>query len=156
MKQVDGFRSGGDPRADFAQAAALPTETDEKKRPPPYSIRFSEDERARLNRDAGALSWAAYIRLKLFCDDGNPPPRKKLTRKKHSPSAELAVLAQLLGAIGKSELAPSMRDIASAAKVGALPVTPELEQELFAACAAIQDMRSELISALGIKAQGGP
>ena len=44
-----------------------------------------------------------------------------------------------------------MNQIAKAANIGALPVTPELEDELFAACAAIQDMKSELVTALGVK-----
>ncbi|MEO1194337.1 MAG: hypothetical protein AAFY02_21500 [Pseudomonadota bacterium] len=126
------------------------------KRPPPFSIRFTEEERARLKRDAGTLSLAAYIRLKLLCEDDRPPPRKKLSKKRHSPSAELAVLGQLLGTIGKSEIASSLSDIAGAAKVGALPVSPELEQELQEACTAIQHMRRELIAALGVKAQDGP
>lgn len=126
-----------------------------QKSPPPFSIRFTEEERARLNRDAGALSLAAYIRVKLFCEEDGPPPRKKLTRKGHSPTTELAILGQLLGRLGKSEIASSMNDIASAAKIGALPVTPELEQELLEACAAIRHMRRELIVALSIKPKGG-
>jgi len=137
----------------FEKAAARPSP--KKKRSPPFSIRFSANELARLRRDAGALSLAAYIRLKLFCEEDSPPPRKTLTRKKHSPSAELAVLSQLLGVLGKSELAASMRDIAGAAKVGAMPVTPELERELYEACASIEQMRRDLIVALGVKPQGG-
>lgn len=154
MSKMYGLHGGEAIAETFNESAAAPQH--KKRRPPPFSIRFSDNERARLNRDAGALSWAAYIRLRLFSGDDRPPPRKRRTRRKYSPSAELAVLGKLLGAIGKSELAPSMRGIASAAKVGALPVTPELEQELFEACAAIQHMRRELISALGVKPQGGP
>ncbi len=155
MRQANGHQSESGVREAFERAVAVPPRKDKKKKPPPYSIRFSEDERARLNRDAGTLSWAAYIRLRLFCDENSPPPRKKLTRKVHSPSAELAVLGQLLGTLGKTELAATMADIASAAKIGALPVTPELEQELLEACAAIRHMRRELIVALSIKPKGG-
>ena len=57
----------------------------------------------------------------------------------------------MLGGLGQSQLASTMGELARAAKMGALPVTPELEQELLEACSAIQDMREQLISALGVK-----
>ncbi|GAB5469812.1 MAG: hypothetical protein Kilf2KO_28420 [Rhodospirillales bacterium] len=157
MNMMDGQKAVGSIGGQFDRAAAKPAPRNRKpKRPPPFSIRFTDEERAQLRRDAGTLSLAAYIRLKLLCEDQSPPPRKKLSKKKHSPSAELAVLGQLLGTIGKSEIASSLSDIAGAAKIGALPVSPELEQELHEACVAIQHMRRELIAALGVKPQDGP
>ena len=140
---------------DFSAVTAQPSRLKRKKHPPPFSIRFTDEERARLNRDAGALSLAAYIRLKLFAGDEPPPTKRKLTRKvKPKPSAELAVLGHMLGGLGQSRLASNLNQIAKAANMGALPVSPDLEQELFAACAAVQSMRQDLIAALGIKAQG--
>ena len=140
---------------DFSEATAHPPNTKRKKYPPPFSIRFTDEERARLDRDAGTLSLAAYIRFKLFAGDEPPPAKRKLTRKvKPKPSAELAVLGHMLGGLGQSRLASNLNQIAKAANMGALPVSPELEQELFAACAAVQSMRQDLIAALGVKAQG--
>ena len=137
---------------EFSEAATLSSKS-KRKAPPPFSIRFTEEERARLERDAGALSLAAYMRLKLFAGDGPPPTRRKPTRKQYVPSAELAVLGHMLGGLGQSRLASNVNQLAKAANIGALPVTPELEQELFEACAAIQDMRRNLIQALGVKAR---
>lgn len=142
--------SGEKPSQAFKNAASSPS-TAETKPPPPYSIRFTDEERARLNRDAGVLSLAAYIRLQLFSGDDGPPPRKKLTRKQHTPSAELAVVGHMLGGLGQSRLASNINQIAKAANMGALPVTPELEAELAEACKAIQDMRAQLIAAMGVK-----
>jgi hypothetical protein len=144
--------AGERPSKSFGTAAARPRKR-RKKLPPPFSIRFTDEERAQLNRDAGALSLAAYMRLKLFADCENPPKLRKPTRKVAQPSAELAVLGHMLGSLGKSRLASNLNQIAKAANIGALPVTPELEVELSEACAAILDMRQRLISAMGIKAQ---
>ncbi|MEM6833831.1 MAG: hypothetical protein AAF562_09435 [Pseudomonadota bacterium] len=123
-----------------------------RKRPPPFSIRFSDEERAQLDRERGVLSLSAYIRLKLFTEPKNQPSKRKALVRKHSaPSAELTVLSQMLGGLGQSRLASNINQIAKAANMGALPVNPGLEQELADACAAIQDMKSHLVTALGIK-----
>ena len=124
-----------------------------RKRPPPVSVRLSEEEYARLQRDAGTLSMAAYIRLKVFEKEETAPRRKPYTRKQPSPSSELKVLGHMLGGLGKSEIASNLDDLAKAARIGALPVSTETEREIQAACLAIQDIRLHLISALGIKAQ---
>jgi hypothetical protein len=144
--------TGEKPSKTFEKAALCPV-TPKRKLPPPFSIRFTDEERAQLNRDAGALSLAAYMRLKLFADCENPPTQRKPTRRPPAPSAELAVLGHMLGSLGKSRLASNLNQIAKAANMGALPVTPELEAELSEACTAILDMRQRLISAMGIKAQ---
>lgn len=143
--------NGPAPVKDFSQAAR-PSKP-KRKAPPPFSIRFTEEERAWLERDAGALSIAAYMRLRLFAGDDPPPTKRKPTRKQYVPSAELAILGEMLGGLGQSRLASNVNQLAKAANMGALPVTPEVEQELLEACAAIQDMREKLISALGVKAQ---
>lgn len=54
---------------DFSGAAARPSEGKGKKAPAPFSIRFTDEERAWLEKDAGTLSLAAYIRLKLFAGE---------------------------------------------------------------------------------------
>jgi hypothetical protein len=144
--------AGESPSKSFENAAARPRKR-RKRPPPPFSIRFTAEERARLNRDAGTLSLAAYIRLKLLSDGDKTKSPRKLTKKAHQPSAELAVLGHMLGGLGQSRLASNLNQIAKAANMGALPVTPELTQELQEACAAVQEMRRELILALGIKAQ---
>ena len=136
----------------FSSAAAI--QKTKAKRPPPFSIRFTDEERARLDHERGVLSLAAYIRLKLFTDPANQSAeRKRVARKQSSPSAELMALSHMLGGLGQSRIASNINQIAKAANMGALPVTPELEAELLEACAAIQDMRGRLIEGLGVKAR---
>lgn len=121
------------------------------KHPAPFSIRFTDEERAILNREAGKLSWAAYIRLKLFAE--KPSIQQRMTRKRKAPQLDQALFGQLLGALGQSRLSSNLNQIAKAANIGTLPVTPALEDELQEACSAITDIRKILIDALGIKDQ---
>lgn len=124
-----------------------------RKTPPPFSIRFTDEERGRLEQAAGALSLAAYIRLKLFTGDDAPTGRRRTTKKPRQPSAELAVLGHMLGGLGQSRLANNLNQIAKAANTGTLPLDSELEEELWKACAEIQQMRVALIEALGVQAK---
>ncbi|MEO1242763.1 MAG: hypothetical protein AAFX54_12715 [Pseudomonadota bacterium] len=125
-----------------AEARARPVR---KKRPPPLSIRVSDDERARLKRDASGGSVNAYVRQKLF--GASAVSRKS----KRQPAADMEALGRVLGALGQSRLASNLNQIAKAANMGALPVTPELEKELHDICADIHAMRCDLLKALGVK-----
>lgn len=124
-----------------------------RKAPPPVSVRLSWEEYDRLRHDAGAMSMAAYIRLSLFGEGEIPPHRKPYTGKKTSPSSELTMIGKMLGGLGQSEIASNLADIASAARIGALPVSPDVEDEIRLACTTLQDMRVRLIAALGVKAR---
>ena len=138
--------------ASGAVKPTAPVRKQRKKRPAPFSMRFTDEERARLDHERGVLSLAAYIRLKLFtAPDKQSTERKRLARKHSRPSAELTVLSHMLGGLGQSRLASNLNQIAKAANMGALPVSPELEKELFKACAEIRTMRADLIKALGVK-----
>ena len=134
----------------FDGVAGRPKRHPKRKQPPPFSIRFTEEERARLKRDAGKLSLSAYIRQKLFGDAASPR-KPRYRRKQRRPAMDCQTVARLLGTLGQSELATSMIAIALAAESGALPVTPELSEKLDAACDDIRDMRIALVVALGIK-----
>jgi len=103
----------------------------------PFSIRLTDAERARLEREAGSRPLGAYMRSKLLAPD------------KRS-------IAQVLAALGSSELATSMRDIAAAARNGALEETPDILLTLQAACLSIETMRSNLMRALGLRAKDRP
>ena len=135
-------------------AAAHPPRAVKRKLPPPVSIRFTEEEKARLKRDASKLSLSAYIRQRLF---GNAvaPRKPRYQRKQRRPTVDRQTTARLLAALGQSELAASLADIAFAARSGALPVTPELSDKLDAACDDVRDMRGALIAALGVKSETG-
>ena len=115
-----------------------------KKAPPPFSLRLSLEERAALERAAAGQSLGAYIRSKLF--EGDLTPRRT---RGHRPVKDHTALAKVLGALGQSRLSSNLNQLAKAAHIGALPVTPELEEELSDACAQIREMRTDLLKALG-------
>ena len=120
------------------------------KLPPPFSIRFTWEERKRLNRDAGKMALSAYVRHKLF--DGEAVSRKpQYTQKQSQPGMDHATLARLLGMLGKSELGTSMLALALAAQSGSLPVDEELTDKLDGACDDIHAMRIALLIALNVK-----
>jgi len=133
----------------FQHAASNPQQPPKPKMFP-FSLRFTAEERERLKSEAGTRSLAAYIRFKLF---GASASSRKFTRR--NPSLDHAALARALGALGQSRLASNLNQIAKAANMGALPVSPELVQELHEACADVRAMRQSLIAALGIKAEDG-
>ncbi|GAB5470467.1 MAG: hypothetical protein Kilf2KO_34970 [Rhodospirillales bacterium] len=115
-----------------------------RKAPLPFSIRFTVEERAALEQAAAGMPLGEYIRQTLFSGSlARPKTRGRYPVKDH------AALARVLGALGASRLSSNLNQLAKAAHVGALPVTPDLETELQEACAAIQAMRSDLMRALG-------
>lgn len=59
----------------------------------------------------------------------------------------------MLGGLGQSRLASNVNQLAKAANMGALPVSPEVEAELLESCAAIREMREALVKALGVRPQ---
>ncbi|WP_019960653.1 hypothetical protein [Woodsholea maritima] len=116
------------------------------KTPAPFSLRLTFEERAMLDRMAGDRPLGAFIRKQLFGD--NATPRTLHQRK---PGQDKKALAQALSVLGQSRLSSNINQIAKAAHLGSLPVGPELDDELKAACADIRAMRDALISALGLK-----
>ena len=138
----------------FEKSAGRPKRVQRKKLPSPFSIRFTEEERARLSRDAGKLALGTYIRQKLLGGDAVERKPQYRRRRRH-PAMDREILARLLATLGQSELATSMIAIALAAQSGAMPVTPKLSEKLDAACDDIRAMRIDLIEGLGIKPEGG-
>ena len=60
------------------------------------------------------------------------------------------MLAMVLSELGQSRLASNINQLAKAANMGTLDITPEIEQEIEQACREIQAMRALLIAALGV------
>lgn len=109
------------------------------------TIRVSDKQRALLAHRAGNRPVSDYIRHKLDIADSS-----KQTRS-YKPQADAALAAKILAALGSSELAASMRDIAEAARNGALEDSDDLRLSLHAACLTIEQMRDDLVRALGLK-----
>ena len=123
-------------------------ESAKPKYPPPFSLRLTYEERARLDAEKGDKSLAAYIRERLFGDDA--APRKK---RGNSPVQDKEALGRVAGALGQSRLSQNMNQLARAVNTGSLPVTPETEAEIKEACREISELRTALLAALG-KAPG--
>jgi hypothetical protein len=112
--------------------------------PPPFSLRLTHEERARLDIERGSKTVAAYIRERLFGVDA--APRKK---RGNSPVQDKEALGRIAGALGQSRLSQNMNQLAKAVNSGSLSVTPETEAEIKEACREISEMRVELMAALG-------
>lgn len=117
--------------------------SDKKKYPPPFSLRLTYEERARLEQDAAGRPLGAYIREQLFGE--NVSPRKKSGNR---PVQDQEALGRVLGALGGSRLSSNLNQLAKAVNTGSLPVTPETEADLQQACRDVSTMREELVQAL--------
>ncbi|MCJ2187876.1 hypothetical protein [Novosphingobium beihaiensis] len=109
------------------------------------TIRLDDTERTVLERRAGNRPLAAYAREKLL---GNDTRKRAPSRR---PKADTVMLAHILAALGSSDLPSNMREIAEAARIGALPESEDVLLNLRAACLAIEKMRFDLIKALDVK-----
>jgi hypothetical protein len=115
------------------------------KKPSPFSLRLTFEERAALEQDAADMPLGAYIRSRVF--DQSRPPRR--TRGKR-PVKDHAELAQLVAALGNSRLSSNVNQLARAVNSGSLPVTPDTEKALKDACADIAWMRIAMMKSLGL------
>lgn len=131
------------------EAASLAAQNAKSKPLHPFSIRLTQEERERLEAEAKGKPLSVYIRERLLGDGTSP---RKLRRK---PAADQAGLAKVLGMLGQSRLANNLNQIAKAAHIGVLVVSPALIEELENACRDIRIMRDALLSALGFPPAGG-
>jgi hypothetical protein len=122
-------------------------------KPKPFSLRLTFEERAKLNAMAGDRPLGSFIRDRLLGENAG-----KRAFRSRRPAADKRALARALNLLGQSRLSSNMNQIAKAVHLGTLPVGPDLEAELAAACADIREMRDALIAALGPEppSAGGP
>jgi len=66
-----------------------------KKYPPPFSMRFTEDERGALDIAAGGQPLAAYIRWAIFKEGTIDPPKRRTRKTAVNPDWQ--ELTKLLG-----------------------------------------------------------
>ena len=116
------------------------------KRATPFSIRFSDDQRARVEARAGAMPVGAYTKLLVLSEDA-PHYRKR----RAMPEAEQRLLAEILARLGASRSASNLNQIAKHLNQGTLVIDAELEDDLKRACAEVAWLRTTRMQALGIK-----
>lgn len=121
------------------------------RRRPPFSLRLSFDERARLQKAAGDVPLATYIKSLLFAD-GAPVIRAR----SRAPVKDARALAEVLACLGASRIANNLNQLAKAANSGSLYFDHETKGRLNAACDDIRAMRQLLMQALGMKLGGEP
>jgi len=119
------------------------------KTPPPFSLRLTFEERAKLEAAANGVPLGAYIKAVLF--DGD---LSKVRRRNTNPVADHEALGRVLGALGSSRLSSNLNQLARAVNTGTLPVHPETEEDIRKACDEIAAIRAELINALGLEGGG--
>lgn len=140
---MSGFDNAPSVARTFSAAATFSPKKFKRRYTPPFSLRLTLDERKRLDEMAGNQPLGSFIRNRLF----NEHVEKRRTVKKPAPDS--AMLALLLSELGQSRLASNINQLAKAANMGTLDITPEIEREIEQACSEIQAMRALLITALG-------
>lgn len=131
----------------FRQAVNDEPQKPTRKATAPFSLRLSPTERARLEAEAGNQPLGAYIRSRLL---GEKVEKRRVTRR---PAIDHKKLAMVLAELGRSRLASNINQLAKAANIGALDVSPEVEGELQEACQSIASVREALIDALGVNSE---
>ena len=116
------------------------------KRKAPFSLRLTDDERQQLERQAGFMPLASYIKSVVLTDEA-----PKYRKKAKPPVAQQQLLAEVLARLGQTRTANNLNQIAKAINQGTLYVDDELEADLKAAIAEVAWMRATLMQALGIK-----
>ena len=112
--------------------------------PPPFSIRFSWEQRDKLDELAGDQSWGGYIKWLVFS--------KQAAHKQAPAIQDRKALGRLLGALGKSRISSNINQLAKAANSGSLPVNEEVTKALNNAVRSIEWMKITLIEGMGLKA----
>ncbi len=120
-----------------------------KKYAPPFSVRLTLAERARLDTEAGQLPIGEYVRVRLF---DTPDTRQRVYRR---PVQDAKALGQVLAALGNTRMAGNLYQIVRAVHAGELAVTAEQQKELEEALVNVREMRQWLMAALGFKDGGG-
>ena len=139
------------PSAHFTKASANPTKRrQQRKRPYSLSVRLSDDEHALLKRKAGSRPLGAYLRQRALGEQEEP---RRKTRAK--PPLDAALLGRMLGLLGKSDQVKCLFLLLAAAEAERINLKAQERAALHAACADIDEMRSILIKALGLKSGGG-
>lgn len=118
------------------------------KRPAPFSVRLSKSERDYLDRKRGDMSLHAYIRARIFDDDAPLNSERKAPRV-----SDTQALSKVLGALGRSNIANNLNQIAKAANAGTVNLDRSIIDDLSNAVSEVAKMRADLIRALGLKDQ---
>lgn len=122
-----------------------------RQRAAPFSLRLTKAEREKLERQAGSIPLAAYIKSCIFSDDA-PTYRKR----RKPPVADQAALAEVLAVLGASRLASNLNQLAHATNVGSFYFDEDAKAAILRACRDVRAMRQLLMRALGLQHDDAP
>ncbi len=114
---------------------------------PPFSLRLTLEERAKLDAAAGSQTIGDYIRRQLLGE--NVAPR----RPRRRPAEGDEILSTVLSELGRSRVSSNLNQLARAVNSGSLPVSPETEKAILEACTEIKALSNNLTKALGMEAR---
>lgn len=115
------------------------------KKPTPFSLRLSVEERQLLEELAGTKPLGAYIRETLL---SNAKPRRGRTSR---PKEDNIILAQILAELGASRIPNNLNQLARAANTGSLLVTDDVLKDLNEAIQNVSFIKEILIKTLGLR-----
>lgn len=119
-----------------------------ERRAPPFSLRLTFQERAKLEKQAGALPLSAYIKSVVFSEDA---PIYRQRRK--AAEVDQKLLAEVLACIGASRISNNLNQLAKAVNQGALYVDDDVASDIVSACNDVRAMRLLLMQALGMQVE---
>ncbi len=125
-------------------AVRPPRSATTKKRNAPFSLRLTVEERCKLEEEANGEPLGAYIKSRLFAGASYRSRARQTDRE---------ALGKVLGALGQSRIPQNLNQIAKAANIGAMPVTPDLVEELHETCAELKSLRQDIMAALGLRSR---
>lgn len=110
------------------------------------SLRLSVEEKKHLQGLAKGQTLSAYIRSRIFNSENTTGKNIRL-----SAFERQKLLAQILTDLGKTNLGASLHELSQAAKIGALPLTPDVLSEINKTLFDIKTLRRTLLKALGLR-----
>lgn len=121
------------------------------KRPTPFSLRLTFEERAKIEANAGSMPVGAYIKSLLLEEDA-----PKYRKRRKPPIADQELLAQVLACLGATRLSSNMNQLARATNIGNFYFDHDTKHSIKQACDDIRIMRQLLIKALGLEDSSEP
>ena len=122
-----------------------------KRKPTPFSLRLSTEEREYLDTQSGDTPLGEYIRSKIL---DKPLPRRRQKKRKKQPIKDHQVLAQIFALLNATHIPSNLNQIAKAINNNALILTPETESAVREACEAVISIRDNISKALGRQTKG--
>lgn len=120
-------------------------ESPKTDKPLPTSVRFTAEERARIERHAAGMSLSDYIRMRVLGPEC-PQPR----HRNKTPVKDHTALAKALALLGASRIPNNLNQLARASNSGSLALTPDTARELRDSLRYVSEIRDAILAALGM------